>query len=192
MNPLRNISITALSALALAGCDPPCEPYWKIACERCDATGCDLAKEHAKKTLEGGQMCQEDVARLKEILEQPGGKKVACNLPAASKLPSNALLGRWSCTSKGRADNGRVIALDIGLLTVNVDDKSFEVVQLSDDWANLSVSSQMQTSCNIHVEGERMVFRCATPLGSLEAGDALCSRAAASPASSAQPGPATR
>jgi hypothetical protein len=155
-----------LAGLASAGCEAPCEPYWKTMCASCKVDGCDTAKRRAETSLKEPGACEADARDVKALLEMPNGKQVACAMPAKGPLPSDALFGKWRCGSS---------ALTIDTVAFKVGDTSFPVTQLTNDFSNLQMSPGVGMSCNLHLDGERLRIKCPTDLGVLGT-DASCTR----------------
>ncbi len=158
--------LAAVLLLTVASCDPPCEPYWKLACEKCDDTGCRVAKERAAKLSKGGT-CDAETGELRALMDQ-GSKDLACSMPIEGALPPVSMFAAYTCRGDGDAPPS---SLSIGARSITVEaghgPQVYPIVQMTADWLNVKVSSSMQTTCKLSRVGDALSIDCVTPLGTL-------------------------
>jgi len=93
----RAIAILVLAA----GCEPPCEPYWKLRCDTCgaDSPACEHAKRAAKNELSDEASCTKMVGLAES--ESSFAKERYCALHVATERSLDDLRGPWRCGDKG-------------------------------------------------------------------------------------------
>jgi hypothetical protein len=164
------LSLAAPSLALLPACDAPCAEYWQLVCQTCGKidSGCESAKARAKAELREGGSCGDATALAREVLAEPGGKKVVCNLPRKGGPPPKLLRGAWDCEGT---------PVELGLELARIGAERFDVVQFSTELLDVKVSSSSQVSCRVGLDGDRLGLRCAAQVGALRPGDVWCRRA---------------
>jgi hypothetical protein len=86
-----------LVVLSLVGCEPPCEPYWKLRCESCgpDSGACQHAKSAAEAELAEDAQCKKLVGLAES--ESEFSKRRYCELHVATPRTYGELAGPWRC-----------------------------------------------------------------------------------------------
>jgi hypothetical protein len=89
-----------LLALATVGCDPPCEPYWKLRCDSCgpESGACRHAKSAAVAELSEDGQCKKLVALAES--ESDFSKQRYCELHVATARSFEELRGPWRCATQ--------------------------------------------------------------------------------------------
>lgn len=91
------VLLLALFALLACGCEPPCEPYWRLRCESCgsDSPACEHAKLAAKNELADDAQCRKmtDLAAG----ESHFTRRRYCELHVSGERSLDDLRGPWRC-----------------------------------------------------------------------------------------------
>jgi hypothetical protein len=96
--------------LAALGCDPPCEPYWKLRCDSCgpESGACLHAKSAAETQLSDAGQCTKLVGLAES--ESEFSKRRYCELHVGTPRTYEELGGPWRCS--GASEPGDVLAID--------------------------------------------------------------------------------
>lgn len=121
------------------GCDPPCEPYWKLRCDSCGphSSACAHAKDAAKRELAEPGQCTKMVELAQG--ENEHAKQRYCALHEQGKRSLDELRGQWRCgdlrvelrgpaQASGQSSNPQQIVVDGRATTIwNVQASSFQI-----------------------------------------------------------------
>ncbi|NUP12309.1 MAG: hypothetical protein HOW73_40200 [Polyangiaceae bacterium] len=167
------VALAAFGTIAVAGCDPPCKPYWEQRCSVCgeDSPACEHAKLAAKNELGDNAKCESLTTSLKESSEF--SQRRYCDLARAEARSLDEIRGPWICSghrvefkgpaeeSKSTANPQQIVIDDAATTIFNVQYASFQ--------------REGGAACNYwlgeheHSVGEKgLSILCPTPIGALQ------------------------